>query len=164
MLSSRGNDFVRSYGPKRRFFRSAGACPPRSLECADAGEGHLPARVETCEGPRPTMKETVFYRSAGALGCHTRIRAGFPRDRSMARDRPSPYVKRRRFFPRIAGPVPAIRGKWRITGRRDLPVLMRPDPGGCRRSRTTGLERAPPVVQERLLLNGLCSDLCKRQR
>ena len=51
------------------------------------------------------------YRSAGALGCHTRIRAGFPRDlstfaenarspettdgccsnRRVARDRPSPY-------------------------------------------------------------------------
>ena len=40
----------------------------------------------------------LAHRSAGALGCHTRIRAGFPRDRSMARDRPSPYVKGRRFF------------------------------------------------------------------
>ena len=26
-------------------------------------------------------QEPFFYRSAGALGCHTRIRAGFPRDR-----------------------------------------------------------------------------------
>ena len=38
------------------------------------------------------------YRSAGALGCHTRIREGFPRDLSarkrMARDRPSHYGKR----------------------------------------------------------------------
>ena len=25
-------------------------------------------------------QEPFFYRSAGALGCHTRIRAGFPRD------------------------------------------------------------------------------------
>ena len=41
-------------------------------------------------GPRPTMK-CRFSRSAGALGCHTRIRAGFPRDRCMARDRPPPY-------------------------------------------------------------------------
>ena len=46
------------------------------------------------------------YRSAGALGCHTRIRAGFPRehpvDRSMARDRPSPYAEGKAFagFPR----------------------------------------------------------------
>ena len=53
------------------------------------------------------------YRSAWALGCHTRIRAGFPRersvDRSMARDRPSPYVKGRRFFHRSAGPSDARR-------------------------------------------------------
>ena len=47
-----------------------------------------------------TVKETVFYRSAGALGCHTRIRAGFPRDRCMARDRPSPYVKGKRLVHR----------------------------------------------------------------
>ena len=63
---------------------------------------------------RPTGERGRFlscYRSAGALGCHTRIRAGFPRDlstsaenarspettdvccsdRCMARDRPSPY-------------------------------------------------------------------------
>ena len=32
-------------------------------------------------GPRPTMKgRRYFHRSAGALGCHTRIRAGFPRE------------------------------------------------------------------------------------
>ena len=70
----------------------------------------LPAKrmaKETCEGPRPTVKGTVFYRSAGALGCQTRIREGFPRDRSMARDRPSPYVKGRRFFHRSAGAVTA---------------------------------------------------------
>ena len=29
--------------------------------------------------------ETFFPRSAGALGCHTRIRAGFPRERWIAR-------------------------------------------------------------------------------
>ena len=52
-------------------------------------------------GPRPTVKGAVLdtgargpvprdlsnHRSAGALGCHTRIRAGFHRDRCMARDR-----------------------------------------------------------------------------
>ena len=54
-------------------------------------------------GPRPTVKGTVFYRSAGALGCHTRIREGFPRNRCMARDRPSPYGEGNRFFRRSAG-------------------------------------------------------------
>ena len=61
--------------------------------------GWNPARA-----PRPTVKGIVFYRRAGALGCHTRIREGFPRDRSMARDRPSPYVKGRRFFTAARGP------------------------------------------------------------
>ena len=34
------------------------------------------------EGQALALREGVafFYRSAGALGCHTRIRAGFPRD------------------------------------------------------------------------------------
>ena len=45
----------------------------------------------------PVVKKMSQYRSAGALGCHTRIRAGFPRerplDRSTARDRPSPYAE-----------------------------------------------------------------------
>ena len=48
------------------------------------------------------MKKMGRYRRAGALGCQTRIRAGFPRElpveRSMAEDRPSPYVKGGRFF------------------------------------------------------------------
>ena len=45
-----------------------------------------------------------FHRSAGALGCHTRIRAGFPRDRwsarTLSRDRFSqrPTVRGCRFF------------------------------------------------------------------
>ena len=67
---------------------------------------------------RKSTQESFFYRSAGALGCHTRIRAGFPRDGSstvffivargpVPRDRPSSnYVFRsygseenkRRFF------------------------------------------------------------------
>ena len=48
----------------------------------------------------------AFHRSAGALGCHPRMRAGFPRDRCMARDRPSPYGNKSRFFHRSAGACP----------------------------------------------------------
>ena len=70
------------------------------------------------------------YRSAGALGCHTRIRAGFPReflvDRSMARDRPSPYGEGGRFSTKnppvtvARGPVP--RERWNArTMARDRP-------------------------------------------
>ena len=49
-----------------------------------------------CRGfPVGETSRSRCSRSAGPLGCHTRIRAGFPRersvDRSMARDRPSPY-------------------------------------------------------------------------
>ena len=78
---------------KRQGYRSAGACPPRVFD--------------------PNEKRRL-ERSAGPLGCHTRIRAGFPRaisaetanvhspettdvcchDRRMARDRPSPYGNR----------------------------------------------------------------------
>ena len=65
------------------------------------------------------MKKMARYRSAWALGCHPRIRAGFPRDhsvdRSMARDRPSPYVKGRRFFTVARGPSDAIRACERVS-------------------------------------------------
>ena len=60
-------------------------------------------------GPRPTVKGGVLrpprgrLRSGdrklqstvawGPLGCPTRMRAGSPRDRCVARDRPSPYGK-----------------------------------------------------------------------
>ena len=119
-------------------YRSAGACPPRSLECANAaidpgmardrpspyGEGCRLFTVARGTGPReaamaPGMARDrpspydegmpFFHRSAGALGCHTRIRAGFPReaaiDPGMARDRPSPYGKACRFY-RSAGACP----------------------------------------------------------
>ena len=33
-------------------------------------------------------EEAFFHRSAGALGCHTRIRAGFPRDVERVRKHP----------------------------------------------------------------------------
>ena len=72
------------------------------------------ARAMARDRPSPYGEGAAFfYRSAGALGCHTRMRAGFPRDRwivracSMARDRPSPYVKGRRFFHRSARACPS---------------------------------------------------------
>ena len=51
-----------------------------------------------CRGfPVGEISRSRCSRSAGPLGCHTRIRAGFTRersvDRSMARDRPSPYAE-----------------------------------------------------------------------
>ena len=49
------------------------------------------------------MDMLFFARSAGALACHTRMRAGFPREPwiapTMARDRfPRTYGNARRFF------------------------------------------------------------------
>ena len=102
---------------RSRCARSAGACPPRALDCADDGEGQAlalregaaffyrsagdrPPRASSSSGGvlGPTDLRDVFFRSAGALGSHTRIRAGFPRERwsarAMARDRPSPYDER----------------------------------------------------------------------
>ena len=78
--------------------------------------------------PSPYGKTGRFSRSAGALGCHTRIRAGFPRERpgprTMARDRPSPYDSGDVLITVARGPVP-----------RDLSVLQsmardRPSPYG----------------------------------
>ena len=57
------------------FYRSAGACPPRCPSLSGSVLGLTDLR-------------SVFYRSAGALGgFHTRIRAGFPRERWIARAR-----------------------------------------------------------------------------
>ena len=104
------------YGPGGVFFhRSAGALgchtriragSPRDLSTAaeNARNPETPAvccadRCMARDRPSPYDEGAAFfYRSAGALGCHTRIRAGFPRDLSTSRDRPSPYVKERRFF------------------------------------------------------------------
>ena len=130
----------RRFSPKRPSrYRSAGACPPRSLDCADAGEGQALALrgKETFFAKRPSR-----YRSAGA--CPPRVSGRsqhgegqalalrgrgavfrsrtvflivargpvpreFPIDRCMARDRPSPYAERRRFSPRDL-PVTVARG------------------------------------------------------
>ena len=53
------------------FYRSAGACPPRALGCADDGEGQALALREreafftVARGPVP-RERAFFYRSAGA--------------------------------------------------------------------------------------------------
>ena len=69
--------------------------PPRTSGRPKHGEGQ--ALALRGRGRRFSTKKPSHYCSAGALGCHTRIRAGFPRecplDRSMARDRPSPYAE-----------------------------------------------------------------------
>ena len=114
------------YGEGGRFstknpsrYRSAGACPPRLSGRPQHGEGQALA----LRGRGPFFdKKPSGYRSAGALGCHTRIRAGFPRDcpvdRSMARDRPSPYAEgavfRLRNLPVTVarGPVPRDVGRF----------------------------------------------------
>ena len=59
------------------FYRSAGACPPRVSGRPQHGEGQ--ALALRGRGPF-SPKKPSRYRSAGPLGCHTRIRAGFPRD------------------------------------------------------------------------------------
>ena len=48
------------------FFRSAGACPPRALECADDGEGNPLACACGIRGPKPYGNARRFFRSAGA--------------------------------------------------------------------------------------------------
>ena len=98
------------------FYRSAGACPPRSHDPRKKRtqtQALSPIEAWRGTGPRPTVKGGgLANRSAGALGCHTRIREGFPAiprpaqkthanqspfpNRGTARDRPSPYGKRRR--------------------------------------------------------------------
>ena len=42
-------------------------------------------------GPRATVKNGPLHRRAWALGCQTRIRAGFPRHAALAGDRPPRY-------------------------------------------------------------------------
>ena len=66
--------------------RSAGDRPPRAFDPREKRtptNAVFPIEAWRGTGPRPTVKGGgLAYRSAGALGCHTRIRAGFPRDRS----------------------------------------------------------------------------------
>ena len=71
---------------------------PWSLGC-----GHFPQRWRDRGGQAPALRgKTVLHRRAWALGCHTRIRAGFPRQRprnpTLAGDRPPRYgnIKTRR--------------------------------------------------------------------
>ena len=99
------------------FFTVARGPVPRDLSiCAKNARKptvSLPIEAWRGTGPRPTVKGGgLAYRSAGALGCHTRIRAGFPRERST-------YAKterRSRPFPvpieawRGTGPRPTVNG------------------------------------------------------
>ena len=101
----------------RSVARSAGACPPRSLDLCGKRrqprdtDGCCSARCMARDRPSPYGEKGRFlrcYRSAGA--CPPRsLTLG------MARDRPSPYVKGRRFFHRSAGPSDAIRASERVS-------------------------------------------------
>ena len=67
------------YGPRRvSVYRRARACPS---PCSDRG-GQAPAL---------RAKGVSADRRAWALGCHTRMRAGFPRHATIAGDRPPRY-------------------------------------------------------------------------
>ena len=70
---TRSHAHVACEGPRstvkgRRFFRSAGACPPRALECADDGEGNPLACACGIRGPTPYDEgEAFFHRGAGPI-------------------------------------------------------------------------------------------------
>ena len=113
-------------------------------------------------GLKPRLRGTIFCRSRSPdLACSgsgdpelrggmgTVARGPVPRDRGLARDRPSPYGERWRFFFVVRGPVPRECPRSR-TMARDRPSpygktwgpLCRArspdlDPFGIRRSRTT---------------------------
>ena len=120
---------------RRCFHRSAGACPPRSFDLREKRtptNRFPPDRGTARDRPSPYGEGgRFFHRSAGALGCHTRIRAGFPRDRT-------PYAKNARQ-PTVSLPIEARRGtgprptgKWRLL--RDRSAGACP-PRGCDRPR-----------------------------
>ena len=77
---------------KALFYRSAGACPPQSLECADAGEGN-------CEGSRLTMKGAFCRRCPGrrAALLH-RDQEVSPTRKPLIYDHPLIYFYRVSFF------------------------------------------------------------------
>ena len=57
------NDSVSPVGEtsRSRCSRSAGACPPRLLECADDGEGNPLACTCGIRGPKPYGKGMAFF-------------------------------------------------------------------------------------------------------
>ena len=104
-------------------------CPPRALDCANDGEGQAlalrkreafffivargPVPRDRCmaretlsharvasEGPRPTMKGTVFYRSAGACPPRSMHGEGNPLAGACGIRGPSPYGEGAAFFHR----------------------------------------------------------------
>ena len=80
--------------------------------------------------PGPRRQKAPLPRRAWALGCHTRIRAGFPRHAALAGDRPPRYGKKRHVtvgrgpVPRHRSRIPAIAGdRPPRYGRRKAPFL-----------------------------------------
>ena len=106
--------------------------------------------------------EAFFQRSAGACPPRTSrrtvARGPVPRDRCMARDRPSPYGKTRRYRRTVArGPVP--RDRWGARGM----ARDRPSPYGKKRhayrafnspQRVVSLPRAPTCPFKRVVAKG----------
>ena len=85
---------------------------------------------------RPTGERGRFlscYRSAGALGCHTRIRAGFPRELSISAENAA--AQRLRMFA-------AQTGAWRGTG-------PRPTVKAAMRQSSIARDRQSPYVKGR---------------
>ena len=141
---------------KTHFYRSAGACPPRSLH----GEGNPLACADGMRGPSPYVKGRHFsHRSAGACPPRSLHGAGNPLASACGIRGPKPYVKGRRFFHRSAGAY-----------HRDVERDMKaPQLIGIRRSRTTvintvlsGPEVPPTVETGRSLLPGIETGLGRR--
>ena len=107
------------YGEGAVFYRSAGACPPRSNRCSERSAGDRPAIVTwRGTGPRLTVIRSTLCRSRSPdldpFGSRrSRTPVSGPGEghllacaSGMARDRPSPYGKTGRFFSVAWGPVP----------------------------------------------------------
>ena len=102
------------YGEEGVFYRSAGACPPRSLH----GEGNPLGCACGNRGPKPyderKAASTTVVRGPVPRDCSTAAENARSQettdvcgsDRCMARDRPSPYGEGDCFFSRSAGACP----------------------------------------------------------
>ncbi len=103
------------YGQRKTpLYRRARACPS---PCRDLGGNGLGWHAVFAQigrsrgtGPRATVREKPsLYRRAWALGCHTRMRAGFPRHAAIARETAWVGVRFSRRSGDRGGQAPALR-------------------------------------------------------